>query len=157
MFRNIVLHWTAGNYKPCSVDLNAYHYCVDKEGNVHKGKYCPSDNLSCYDGKYAAHCGGGNTGRIGIAVCCMRDGETPPVQKQVEAMCKLAAQLCISYGLKPNECITHAEFGRKYPKTSSAGKQDINILPYAKLKGVTEVGNYLRSKINWYYAKEKGC
>ena len=51
---------------------------VDKNGSVKSGKYTPEDNLNCKDGKYAKHCGGGNTGRIGIAVCCMKNSQTPP-------------------------------------------------------------------------------
>ena len=155
MYKNIVMHWTAGNYKPCSVDLQHYHYLIDGEGGVHRGKYEPSDNLNCTDDKYAAHCGGGNTGRIGVAICCRKDINTPPTKKQVEAMCNLSAQLCTVYGLKPSDCITHAEFGRKNPKTSSAGKIDINYLPYINLRGVEEVGKYLRNKIGWYYLKIK--
>ena len=156
MFKNIVLHWTAGNYKPCLSDLEHYHYVIDNNGIVHSGKYTPDDNLNCTDGKYAAHTGGGNTGRIGIAICCMKDNKTLPLQKQVEAMCHLAAKLCIAYGLQPLDCITHAEFGRRYPKTSSYGKIDINMLPYANISGIYETAQYLRSKIQWYYNKLKG-
>lgn len=151
MFKNIVMHWTGGNYTPCSVDKEHYHYLVNGQGTVITGKYEPRDNENCTDGKYAAHCGGGNTGRIGIAICCRRDINTPPTKKQVEAMCKLAAQLCIAYGLQPKQCITHAEFGKQHPKTTSAGKIDINSLPYIGLRGVEEVGDYLRGKIKWYH------
>lgn len=157
MFKNIVLHWTAGNYLPSNIDKEHYHYLIDKEGNIYTGKYKPEDNLNCNDGKYAAHCGGGNTGRIGIAICCRRELNFPPQQKQVEAMCKLAAQLCIAYNLIPSNCITHAEFGQQNPKTSSAGKIDINSLPYAKVSGITKTAEYLRNKINWYYLKIKRC
>ena len=150
-YKNIVLHWTAGNYYPCPSDLAHYHYLIDKEGQIHTGDYKPEDNLNCTDGKYAAHCGGGNTGRIGISICCRRNIYMPPERKQVEAMCNLAAQLCLTYGLKPSDCITHAEFGMSNPKTSSYGKIDIDSLPYAGVKGVKNTGNYLRNKIQWYY------
>lgn len=155
MFRNIILHWTAGNYTPCITDLQHYHYLIDKDGNIRKGTHNPSDNLNCADGNYAAHCGGGNTGRIGLAICCRKNTKTPPIQKQVEAMCKLAAQLCITYALSPKDCITHAEFGAIHPKTSSYGKIDINELPYVPIKGITKVGDYLRNKITWYYKQIK--
>lgn len=155
MFKNIILHWTGGNYIPCSVDLNSYHYLIDALGYVHNGKYTPQDNLNCKDGKYAAHCGGGNTGRIGIAICCRKDLKTPPVRTQVEAMCNLAAQLCTVYGLKPSDCITHAEFGQLHPKTSSYGKIDINQIPYANVSGIKACGDYLRNKIQWYYKRWK--
>lgn len=155
MFKGIILHWTAGNYKPNAVDKEHYHYMVDKDGNVYNGKYTPQDNENCTDGKYAAHCGGGNTGRIGIAICCRKDLNTPPVKVQVEAMCNLAAQLCTVYDLKPSDCITHAEFGQQHPKTSSYGKIDINQIPYANVSGVKACGDYLRNKINWYYKRWK--
>lgn len=155
MFKNIILHWTAGNYNPSVTDLEHYHYIVDGDGNVHKGKYTPRDNENCTDGKYAAHCGGGNTGRIGISICCRKDLNTPPTRKQVEAMCNLAAQLCNAYGLQPAACITHAEFGQAHPKTGSYGKIDINSLPYANVSGIKACGDYLRNKIQWYYKKWK--
>ena len=155
MFRNIILHWTGGNYTPCSTDLEHYHYVIDGEGNIQTGKYTPNDNLNCTNGSYAAHTGGGNTGRIGVAVCCRKNENTPPAKKQIEAMCNLAAQLCITYGLQPKDCITHAEFGKQHPKTSSYGKTDINSLPYVNIEGITETGNYLRDKIKWYYNKIK--
>lgn len=151
MFKNIVLHWTGGNYYPCSIDITAYHFLVDKNGSVRSGKYTPEDNLNCGDGKYAKHTGGGNTGRIGIAICCMKDKQTPPTQKQVEAMCKQAARLCYLYNLTPKQCITHAEFGLANPKTSSAGKTDINSLPYVPRNGIKSCADYLRNKIQVYY------
>ena len=149
MYKNIVLHWTGGNYSPCSTDIKAYHYVINDKGEVQAGIYTPEDNLNCKDGKYAAHCGGGNTGRIGIAICCMRDRNTLPTQKQVEAMCNLAAQLCLIYNLKPSDCITHAEF-------SPERKIDITEIPYKNLKGIKTCANYLRNKINWYYKQLKG-
>lgn len=156
MYKNIVLHWTAGNYKPCKTDIDHYHYVIDGDGLVKAGKYEPRDNLNCTDGKYAKHCGGGNTGRIGIAICCMKDNKTPPTRPQVEAMCHLAARLCTIHGLQPNKCITHAEFGMNNKKTSSYGKIDISSIPYAKVIGVTTTGDYLRNKIQWYYNRIKG-
>ena len=153
MYKNIVLHWTAGNYKPCSSDIMHYHYIIDSEGNISKGKYSPEDNLNCNDGKYATHCGGGNTGRIGLAICCCKNQATPPTRKQVETMCKLAAILCFVYGLNHNDCITHAEFGQANPKTTSYGKIDINSIPYENISGIKPCGDYLRNKVKWYFER----
>lgn len=153
MFRNIVLHWTGGNYSPCPTDIEHYHFIIDGDGKVHKGTYSPRDNENCTDGKYAAHCGGGNTGRIGIAICCRKDLNTLPTQKQVEAMCNKAAELCALYGISPDRVITHAEFGQQKPNTSSYGKIDINSIPYAGKEGIKECGDYLRNKVLWYYTK----
>lgn len=156
MLKNIILHWTAGNYKPCSTDFKHYHFLIDGDGVVYEGKYKPQDNEDCTDGKYAAHCGGGNTGRIGISICCRKNINTPPTKKQVEAMCKKAAECCLTYGIPVNKVLTHAEFGNKNPKTSSCGKIDINYLPYIGLRGINEVADYLRNKIQWYVAQLKG-
>ena len=151
MFKNIILHWTGGNYYPCPADISAYHFLVDKNGSVKSGKYTPEDNLNCKDGKYAKHCGGGNTGRIGIAVCCMKNSQTPPTQKQIEALCHQTARLCYLYNLTPKDCITHSEFGIANPNTTSAGKIDLSIIPYANKKGINECSKYLRNKIQVYY------
>ena len=86
----ICLHWTAGTNSPNSTDLEHYHFLFDKYGKEYKGTYTPQDNINCYDGKYAAHCGGGNTGCIGVSCCGMygfnlQDKKTkyPLPQKQV--------------------------------------------------------------------------
>lgn len=155
--KSIVNHWTAGGYKPNQCDLNHYHFVIDGNGDIHKGKYNPMDNMYCGDGKYAAHTGGGNTGRVGVAICCRKDINTPPTQKQIEAMCNLNAELCVIYGLNPLKQVeTHAGFGLRHPNTSSAGKIDINSLPYIGLRGIQEVEDYIRQKSYWYWLKLKG-
>jgi hypothetical protein len=156
MFKNIIYHWTAGNYKPCSTDLEHYHFIVDGDGEVHAGKFDPKDNVKCITGKYAQHCGGGNTGRIGISICCRKDTNTPPTKKQIEAMCFKGAECCIKYGLQPKDCLTHAEFGQAHPKTTSYGKIDINSIPYENLSGVEVCADYLRNKTQVYYNRLKG-
>lgn len=156
MYKNIVYHWTAGNYTPCQDDLEHYHFIIDSNGGVHTGKYSPKDNLNCINGNYAAHVGGGNTGRIGISICCRKDLNTPPTQKQIEAMCKKGAECCRQYGLQPKDCLTHAEFGQAHPKTTSFGKIDINSIPYEKLNGIEPCANYLRNKTQVYYNRLKG-
>ena len=148
MFKNIVFHWTAGNYYPCDYDKIHYHFLVDKDGKVYKGKYTPENNLNCKNNNYAAHVKGGNTGRIGISICCMKDKDTPPVETQVNMMCKKAAQLCIKYGIDTENCITHAEFDPNR-------KIDINSLPYSGLSGVKECADYLRTLVKEYYEELK--
>ena len=92
----IIIHWTAGQYAPNVTDLEHYHFIVGGSGKVHNGKYMPEDNENCYDGKYAQHCGGGNTGSIGVSMCGMLGfknsknvGKYPLTGKQVEACFKL--------------------------------------------------------------------
>jgi hypothetical protein len=155
MFKGIILHWTAGNYTPCDTDILHYHYIIDGSGKVFTGRYSPDDNLNCIDNKYAAHCGGGNTGRIGISICCRKNKNTPPTKVQIEAMCKKAAECCIKYNISPSKVQTHAEFGITHPKTTSFGKIDINSIPYDNINGIEECGSYLRKKVLWYYIKLK--
>lgn len=155
----ITIHWTAGAYYPNQTDLLHYHFLVDKDGIVHKGKYKPEDNMNCYDGKYAQHCGGKNTNNIGVALCGMLGfknsksvGKYPLTKKQCERAFKLIAELSKQYGIPINEntVMTHYEFGKKHPKTSSYGKIDIIYLPpYPTIKA-NEIGTFIRNKSNWY-------
>lgn len=158
----ICLHWTAGSNTPCQVDLNAYHYCVDKLGRIYQGTHTPEDNLNCYDGKYAPHCGGGNTGCIGLSVCGMagfdlikKQTKYPLTQKQIEAFCCLVAYLSVKYGILISEksVFTHYEFDRK--KKKPEGKIDITYIHYLPNLSQNSVGSYLRQKISWYRDKIK--
>ena len=148
----ITIHHTAGVYIPNQTDLNAYHFLIDGDGKVHKGKYKPEDNLNCQDGVYARHCGGCNTGNIGIAICGMYSKDYPIKRIQIEAACKLAAELCNKYGIRITNktVLTHAEVGKMLPHSTSAGKIDIINLPCMAVYGMENVGNVLRNKVQWY-------
>lgn len=159
----IVLHWTAGGYFPNSTDLEHYHYLIDGNGNVINGKYKPEDNENCNDGKYAAHCGGGNTGSIGVALCGMLGyqgktqlGKYPLKRIQFERAYELCADLCKKYGIfiNRNTVFTHYEFGINHPDTSSRGKIDIDFVPYEPNLKPYQVGDYIRGKVIWYKAKK---
>lgn len=153
----LCLHWTAGSNNPCKVDLISYHYCVDKLGRIYPGTHKPEDNINCQDGNYAAHCGGGNTGCIGLSACGMagfdlnkKQTKYPLNQKQVESLCCLAGYLCVKYGIlvDENKVFTHYEFDRK--KKKPEGKIDIAYLHFAPNLAKNSIGTYLRQKINWY-------
>lgn len=158
--KRIVIHWTAGTYEPNTTDKEHYHYLIDGRGNVINGKFKPEDNENCNGGKYAAHTGGGNTGSIGIAICAMYGyrsatsvGNYPIKKNQCERMFKLCAELSKKYNISVKNIITHYEFGKNYPKTTSAGKIDIVYLPpYPDVK-INDIGNFIRTKIRWYLAK----
>lgn len=162
--KRIILHWTAGSNFPNTTDLQHYHFLIDKGGKVYNGVYKPEDNLNCNDRKYAKHTGGGNTGSIGVAVCGMADykgklsdTKYPLTAVQVERMFSFTAELCKKYGIPitPDTVLTHYEFGRAYPKTTSHGKIDISFLPpYLSLKS-DEVGIFIRNKVLWYLKKNK--
>lgn len=155
--RKLCGHWTAGTYNPCADDILAYHYLVDGTGQIFKGKYKIEDNDNCYDGKYAMHCGGGNTGCIGIAMCSMAEFDLknkktkyPITPKQYESFCALAAYLSINYGI-PNintRIFTHAEFDKR--KAKPEGKIDILYLPFAPQISASKIGNEFRKKVGWY-------
>ena len=156
----ICIHWTAGTNKPCNQDLNAYHYLIDANGYIYSGKHRAEDNIDCKDGNYAAHCGGGNTGCIGISACGMagfdlsnKKTKYPLTQSQIEALCCLTGYLTLKYGFHIDDktVFTHYEFDRKQRKRK--GKIDISYIPYLPTLSKDEVGSYLRNKANWYRQK----
>lgn len=158
----IIIHWTAGSNTPNGTDRLHYHYLIDGNGNILAGRYKPEDNINCNDGKYAAHCGGGNTGAIGVSMCGMYGfkssndvGKYPLTRVQVEAMFKLCAELCKKYNIPitSQTIMTHHEFGVSHPKTTSFGKIDIIYLPPFPQVAVDNIGKFIRSKIQWYYDK----
>lgn len=160
--KKIIIHWTAGTNQPCIADYEHYHFTINKDGMVVVGKYRPEDNENCNDGKYAKHCGGGNTGAIGVSMCGMfgfksaKDvGNFPLTKVQCEATFKLVAELCKKYNIAvtPQTVLTHYEFGQAHPKTSSYGKIDIIHLPAYPEVSKREVGNFIRSKVRWYLTK----
>jgi len=152
------LDLTAGTYKPNATDLEHYHFLVDNEGKIYEGKCKPEDNENCLDGKYAQHTGGGNTGSIGIALCGMAGftkgnvGKYPLTKKQCETAWKLGADLCKKYNLdvsKKDTIQTHYGFGKRNPRTSSAGKIDITWLPDGTQADSIET--LIKNKVHWYY------
>ena len=166
--KKIIIHWTAGTGQPNLTDFQHYHYLVNEQGVIVKGKFPVSANEVCKTDinknvLYAAHCGGGNTGAIGVALCGMYVPNGISVQKtkypltklQCERMFKLVAELCKEYDIKitPQTVMTHYEFGMANPKTSSAGKIDIIYLPpYPEIKK-DQVGGFIRNKVRWYFSK----
>lgn len=155
----ITIHWTGGIHFPNMKEFNAYHYLVDRDCRVHEGFFKPEDNLDCKDGKYAAHCGGGNTGNIGVAMCGMFGYKSPVncgefliTKYQFEKTMKLVAELCFKYGIlvTPATVFTHKEFNETHPNASKKVKCDIEyIAPYPWVKE-EECGAFIRSKIKWY-------
>lgn len=157
--KRIILHWTAGKYRPNSCDLEHYHFLVDGNANVIKGKYDVCANENCNDGVYAMHTGGGNSGSIGVAMCAMFGyksfadvGRYPIKPAQFERTMKLCAELLRKYELtlSSETLMTHFEFGFKHPNTSSFGKIDVTYIPsYPYVRG-NEVGDFIRAKVRWY-------
>lgn len=160
--KRIIIHWTAGTNQPNGTDYLHYHYLINGDGLIVKGKYKPEDNLNCYDGKYAQHTGGGNTGSIGVSMCGMYVPAKTPIQqtkypltkKQVEACFELCAELCKKYkiSITAQTVMTHYEFGLSHPNTESKGKIDIIYLPPYPTEQANKIGDFIRNKIRWYYS-----
>lgn len=162
--KRIVIHWTAGTNKANGTDRLHYHYIIEGDGNILNGKFPVSANQVCRnDSKgnpmYAAHTGGGNTGSIGVSMCGMAGfkgvnsvGEYPLKQKQCEACFKFVAELCKKYNIPitSQTVLTHFEFGKANPNTSSAGKIDIVYLPPYPDVQRSKVGDFIRNKVRWY-------
>ncbi len=160
MLNRIIIHWTAGSYT--NLELDHYHYVVDKDGIVHNGKLPPEANIPkngeyLTDERYVKHCGGGNSNSIGISAAAMgaynsanRRTPYPITETQGEALWALAAKLCKRYNIPPENVLTHAEFGKLHPDSSSAGKIDITYLPYNPTLVASRVGPYIRNKVRWY-------
>lgn len=160
--KRIVIHWTAGTNQPNKTDYEHYHYLINGDGIIVKGKYEPAENENCQDGKYAAHTGGGNTGSIGVALCGMHGfknriavGNYPLKKKQCETAFKLVAELCKKFNIKisPETVLTHYEFGVNHPNTTSKGKIDIIYLPPYPEVSQAGVGDFIRNKVKWYYER----
>lgn len=157
--KRIILHWTAGKYKPNQCDIEHYHYLVGAEGEVYTGKYKVEDNEVCIKNNYAMHTGGGNTGSIGVSMCAMfgfksegNVGAYPITPVQFERTMKLCAELLKKYriSLSSESLMTHHEFGQAHPKTTSYGKIDVIYIPPYPWVKKEEVGGFIRSKVRWY-------
>lgn len=161
MLNKITIHWSAGRNIPNAEELKHYHYMIDSNGLVYKGQYAPEDNINCNDGKYAQHCGGGNTNNIGVAFCgcwvpkgiAVKNTQFPLTRVQLERGFKLCAELCKKYNIPIDKqhVFTHYEFGLAHPKTSSAGKIDITYMHPFPAENKNTCGSFIRSKIKWYY------
>ena len=150
----IILHWTAGNYKPCQQDLNSYQLLIDDEGKPYKGKPVGQ----------ASSTGGMNSITYNIS-CCGGLDRTPITKKQIEAMFFAAAGKCKEYGLTPDKVYTHAVIGDMCKKgtitmllpmnrwlSQNIGKIDLTRTPYIT-GSASETNNFIRKKIQWYFNK----
>lgn len=160
VIRYVCIHWTAGTYTQSEDDYRHYHFTVGSSGNVTGGKFKPQDNIPpLANGKYAAHCGGGNSYCMGIALRGMLGykspkavGKFPLLKEQCEAAWAFIAKFCKEHGIEvtPETVFTHYEFGKRHPSSDSAGKVDITHLPYEPNLQAEHVGDYIRRKVKWY-------
>lgn len=134
----IVMHWTAGGPSASTLDREHYHFLVQQDGKVVTGIRTPEDNISCADGKYAAHTLSANTGRIGVGLCGMvgavefpfTAGRSPITWSQIAIACKLIGDLCKKYQIPVTRqtVLSHAEV-QPTLGIKQRGKWDIAWLP----------------------------
>lgn len=156
--KRIIGHWAVTRYKATALAKKHYHKIVEGNGNIVKGKFPISANKVCRPGRYAAHTRGCNTDSIGIscasmygAVSTSKYGDYPITKVQFEAMCKDMAADCKKYSIPVSRktTLSHAEVERELG-IKQKGKWDISVLPFAKLTGARECGDYMRKRIKFH-------
>lgn len=82
----------------------------------------------------------------------LRQTKFPLTRKQCEACFKLCADLAKKYGIPitSQNIMTHYEFGKSHPQTSSVVKIDIIYLPPYPEQTADKIGDFIRNKIRWY-------
>lgn len=153
----VVLHWTGGGHRANPVDLAAYHYVVEFDGQVKSGKWPVAANMRRVAGDtYAMHTGGFNSFRVGISAAGMLDyesrdnvGPRPLTEVQVDRLVELAAYFLDLGDLDPfdpKRLCTHREVWtlHRVKGTRNHLKKDIEFLPFRPDLGKEEVGDYLR-------------
>lgn len=164
--KRTITHWTAGGNRASPEDLEHYHFVVEFDGTVQKGREEPEDNVVTSDGDYAAHVLKLNTGSIGVAMAGMRGatetpfdpGPSPLTEKQFETHCLLLAELHRRYSIPVSRttCITHAEVEPTLG-VKQKGKWDITRLPFKpEIRGAIPVGDYMRERVASYVGAAGG-
>jgi peptidoglycan hydrolase-like protein with peptidoglycan-binding domain len=163
--KRIICHWSEGNYKANSTDLEHYHILIEGDGTVRGGDHTILDNLSTSDGNYAAHTLGTNTGSIGVACCCMvgcqespfKPGSQPMKKSQWDAMVQVVAELCQFYGIPvtPTTVLGHGEVQANLG-IKQKGKWDPMVWPWDTVKTRKQVGAGLREQVSSVLAQPGG-
>ena len=80
-------------------------------------------------------------------------GKYPITKIQFESAMKLCAQLAKKYSIPIYSpyVVTHHEFGMAHQHTTSYGKIDITFIPPYPWVDKESTGNFIRSKIRWYF------
>lgn len=156
--RGIVVHWTGGTYQANAVDRLHYHWIVEGDGRIVRGKYRMRDNMRklAPGDQYAAHTGGWNSFRVGLSAAGMKDyggrssvGPYPLKEGQVERLLRIASRICFVFDLDPLDpkCLcTHREVWTLHgvKGVQNHQKLDIEYLPFRPDLKPHQVGPYLR-------------
>lgn len=158
--RGVVWHWTGGAGRANAVDLAAYHYVVEVDGTVRAGKHPVASNMRRVGGSnYAAHVGGWNSYRAGLAAAGMRGyqsrakpGTAPLSFLQIRRLLELTAHFTRTFALdplNPREHCTHLEVWTLNGVRGAQNdrKLDIEHLPFRPELPRHEVGFWLRSEL----------
>lgn len=152
----IIVHWTAGGHKASGLDRSHYHLLIDGAGELIRG--VPTISLNDARGVktgYAAHTLNGNTGSIGVSLCCMagavespfKPGTAPMTRVQWEALPAVLAALCRRYSIPvtPRTVLSHAEVQNTLG-IKQRGKWDISRLAFdPSVVGAKACGDQFRS------------
>ena len=163
--KRVICHWSEGNYKANSTDIEHYHILIEGDGSVRGGDHTILDNVSTSDGNYAAHTLGTNTGSIGVACCCMvgcqespfKPGSQPMKKSQWDVMVKVVAELCQFYGIPvtPTTVLGHGEVQANLG-IKQKGKWDPMVWPWDTSKTRKQVGVALRQQVSAVLAQFGG-
>ena len=164
--KRVICHWSEGNYKANSTDLEHYHILIEGDGTVRGGDHTILDNVSTSDGYYAAHTLGTNTGSIGVACCCMvgceespfKPGSQPMKKSQWDVMVQVVAELCQFYGIPvtPTTVLGHGEVQANLG-IKQKGKWDPMVWPWDTSKTGKQVGAGLREQVSAALAQLSGA
>jgi hypothetical protein len=163
--KRVIFHWTVGTYKANDFEKEHYHFLIEGDGTVVKGRHSIADNVSTQDGNYAAHVAGANTGSIGIAACCMagarqtpfQGGSHPMTEVQFKKMAEVAAELCKFYQIEvtPRTVLGHGEVEINLGKPQG-GKWDAMVTPWNTGLNITQVGDFFRTLVRNYMQGGEG-
>lgn len=158
--KRIHCHWTGGAYTASDTDKEHYHFLIEQDLDIIKGKHSIAANVNV-SGKspddYAAHTLNANSGAVGLALCCMggaiespfHAGRFPMTAKQFNLLVEVIRQLCAVYDIPvtPTTVLTHAEVQDNLG-IQQRGKWDYTRLPFLpNVVGAKAVGDYLRARV----------
>ncbi len=160
--KQVICHWSEGNYKANSTDIEHYHILIEGDGTVRGGDHTIDDNSNTGDNDYAAHTLNANTGSIGVACCCMvgcqespfKPGSQPMKKSQWDTMVQVVAELCQFYGIPvtPTTVLGHGEVQANLGITQK-GKWDPMVWPWDTSRTRAQVGAALRKQVAAALAK----
>ena len=147
----IILHWSAGSYKPSQFDLAHYHCMIDGQGKAVKGKWNAGQTNPPW------HVRRLNSGSYGLSLACMRGavqggpyGDQPMREIQWERSAQAAAELIDAFNLRLSKrtCLSHMEVNWVYGLRQR--RWDVSELPWARHLPKEEVFAKWRRKVAWY-------